>query len=348
MALYSSGTAVVGSLPYLSFVVTSRNDNHGGRLLFRMQTFVDCLADQCNRYRLPAELVLVEWNPPPNQPQLAEALRWPKPGSCSVRIIEVSAEIHQRFEHSEKLGLYQMRAKNAGIRRAQAPFVLATNVDILFSDELMGFLASKCLREDRMYRIDRCDVPADVPEGVPVTQLLEFCRRNVTRIHTRWGSIDAKTGRYADGAPPWKAIIGDFCGALTGRPREKRLHTNASGDFTLLSKETWFKIRGYPELAALSVHIDGLGCQTAYYSGVREQILAPPMQIYHIEHSADCSSKPEGDGALMARADSEIPQLPYSEYREIAIRMRRECRPIVLNQDNWGLQDHGLREQRVC
>ena len=42
---------------------------------------------------------------------------------------------------SERLPLFQMIGKNVGIRRSRAPFVLATNVDIIFSDALFSFLA---------------------------------------------------------------------------------------------------------------------------------------------------------------------------------------------------------------
>ena len=313
-----------------------------------MQTFIDCLLDQCRRYQLPAELVMVEWNPPDDQAQLAQALNWPGDRNCSVRVIQVPPDIHQRFEHSDKLGLYQMRAKNVGIRRARAPFIIATNIDILFSEELIAFLAARRLKEKCMYRVDRFDVPTDLPVGLPVHRLVDFCRQNVIRIHTRWGSIDAKTGHYYDGAPRWKAIIGDLCVMLARRPREKRLHTNASGDFTLLSKANWFNIRGYPELATLSMNVDGLGCQIAYFSGARERFLSKPMQIYHMEHSTGSAWGPEGDGAFMARTDSEIPRFAYSQYRELAIRMRRERRAILLNGDNWGLRDDRLPEMTVC
>jgi hypothetical protein len=36
--------------PYLSIVVTTRNDNHGGDLLLRTQTFVKGLIHQCNKF----------------------------------------------------------------------------------------------------------------------------------------------------------------------------------------------------------------------------------------------------------------------------------------------------------
>src|SRR5215471_5953131 len=106
--------------PYLSLVATARNDNHGGNLLGRMQVFVDAWINQCKRHGLRAELILVEWNPPADKPGLSEALRWPADtGPCQVRIIQVPPEIHRRYHHAEALPLYQMIAKNVGIRRAR-------------------------------------------------------------------------------------------------------------------------------------------------------------------------------------------------------------------------------------
>ncbi len=313
-----------------------------------MQTFLDCLTDQCKRYQLPAELVIVEWNPPADCPRLADALKWTNNRNCSIRIVEVPPKVHRQFAHSDIVRLYQMIAKNVGIRRAKGSFIVATNVDIVFSEELMAFLASRRLREDCMYRVDRFDVPSDLPSELPVHQLLEFCRGNVIRIHTRWGSTNAKTGKYYEGSSPWKAIITDIGMTLAGRKREKRLHTNASGDFTLLSQAAWFKIRGYSELHTLAMNIDGLGCQTAYFSGLRERVLSRPMQIYHIEHSTSSAWKNEGDGASRARTDSGAPRLSYAEYRELAMRMRRERRAILLNGDGWGLRDRQLPEIIIC
>ncbi|MDB5305838.1 MAG: hypothetical protein JWO38_40, partial [Gemmataceae bacterium] len=75
---------MAGEGPYLSVVAAARNDDHGGNLLGRMQLFVNGLLEQCRRHRLPAELVLVEWNPPPDRPRLADALRWPAGSPCAV------------------------------------------------------------------------------------------------------------------------------------------------------------------------------------------------------------------------------------------------------------------------
>src|SRR6516225_10229947 len=130
------GAALSGDdAPQVSFVVTARNDDHGGGFLQRMQVFVTALLAQATRHGLRSELIIVEWNPPLDRPRLADALRWPaRPGPCRVRIIEVPPWLHRRYQYSEKLPLFQMIAKNVGIRRARGRYVLCTNADIVFSD----------------------------------------------------------------------------------------------------------------------------------------------------------------------------------------------------------------------
>ena len=72
---------------HLSIVAASRNDDHGGALLHRMQHFIDGFVAQCCRHSLSAELILVEWNPPLDRPRLKEVLRWPADlGPLSIRM----------------------------------------------------------------------------------------------------------------------------------------------------------------------------------------------------------------------------------------------------------------------
>ncbi len=177
--------------PYLSFVVTARNDNHGGDFLKRMQIFVHGLLEQARRHRVHCELIIVEWNPPAGKPLLAEALSWsPLSPYCSVRIIEVPPHIHNEFDFSEGLALYQMIAKNVGIRRAKGEFVLATNIDLLYSDRLFQAFASRSLRKGMMYRIDRLDAPANIPVSRSLDEQLSFCKKNVIRVNARTGTFN--------------------------------------------------------------------------------------------------------------------------------------------------------------
>ena len=176
--------------PYLSVIVAARNDDHGGNLLRRLQIFVNGLVEQTNRHELPVELILVEWNPPADRPSLAEALQWPADrGFCQIRLIEVPRDLHARYSHAESLPLYQMIAKNVGIRRARGEFILSTNLDILFSDELFRFLAQRTLERDRMYRIDRHDVDASVPADAGVVEQLAYCQTHLLRVNAREGTF---------------------------------------------------------------------------------------------------------------------------------------------------------------
>jgi hypothetical protein len=172
-------------VPYLSIVVTSRNDDHGGKSLQRLQAFINGLLNQCEEHQLSAELIVVEWNPPDDRPRLARALGWPDKRSCGVRIIEVPVDLHSRMRHSESLPLYQMIAKNVGIRRARGHYVLATNIDILFSDQLIRFLPKRQLEANTLYRIDRWDVLAGVPVNASLTEQIDYCRSHLIRLNRR-------------------------------------------------------------------------------------------------------------------------------------------------------------------
>jgi len=175
--------------PYLSVVVTTRNDDHGGDPLKRLQALVNSFDEQCRRNRLDAELIVVEWNPPTERPSVASQLRLPDSIFCTYRFIEVPPNLHQRLQYADVLPLFQMIAKNVGIRRARGRFVLATNIDIIFSSELMRLIASRSLEPGVLYRVDRHDIEADIPADAPLDAVMEYCQTHQLRVHTRWGSV---------------------------------------------------------------------------------------------------------------------------------------------------------------
>ncbi len=176
------------SAPHISVVVAARNDNHGGNMIGRMQAFIDSWIRQASRYHLSSEIIVVEWNPPADRARLKDELRWPGDmGPCEVRFIEVPREVHDRLPNAATIPLHQMIAKNAGIRRARGQFVLATNLDIIFSAELMQFLGERRLEHRKMYRMDRTDVASHIPAGATVNELLAFCESHIRRIFAREG-----------------------------------------------------------------------------------------------------------------------------------------------------------------
>ncbi|MFH1137556.1 MAG: tetratricopeptide repeat protein [Pseudomonadota bacterium] len=325
--------------PYLSVVVTARNDNHGGDLLRRMKIFVDGLIAQLDRRHIASELILVEWNPPEDRPRLTAALAWPKSVCCDIRIVEASHEIHRRFKHGEHLPLYQMIAKNVGIRRAKGDFILATNVDILLNDELMDYIAAGKLEKGKIYRIDRYDVRSDVPDGRPVQEQLEFCRNNVIRVCERYGIRDFTQGRF-------------HLHSLTpemqrekGLPISIPLHTNGCGDFTLMSGPDWSGLRGYPEFDMFSMHLDSILCHQANLSGISEVFLEDPRRIYHIEHGSGFTPESHQSGSLYQRLEENgVPYLDNSKLRGLLERIRTNPKAIPINGAGWGIAGEALPE----
>ena len=500
---HTSGPAAHSVLPYLSVVVAARNDDHGGNMLGRMQAFLDAWLGQARRYQLPSELLIVEWNPPSDRPRLMEVLRWPLDLSpCQVRFVEVPSEVHQRFRNASAIPLHQMIAKNVGIRRARGEFVLSTNLDIIFSAELMHFFAERCL-EQVMYRIDRHDVAKDLPANASVDEILSYCESSTLRVFASEGdfqlsrdgfrkldsrdilppssgihlgagwspvqSLDGAVFRWVDpqaelffeppiagprglrvaaevgpsaGLVPVTLQVLDPLGAtlaeakvttrcdlclhipndsvlskllirvhgagipLTHYPRILNLrvlelaceaagkapefnressggqwrleveatksafewsssyyaaspfasriknaeyvHTNACGDFTLLSRTDWNALRAYPELPISPMHIDSLFCYAAYHSGIRQLILREPKRIYHIEHLSAAGWTPEGEEARLARiAAKGLFEVSYSEFSKWVDLMRRYDAPVFFNGENWGLGDVCLPERNV-
>lgn len=377
----------------LSFVVTTRNDDHGGNLLRRFQIFANALLEQANRHSLSAELIVVEWNPPPG-PRLHDVLKLRgKSDLFAIRFIEVPPEAHGMVRNSDVIPLFQMIAKNVGIRRARGEFILATNPDLLFSDALISFLASGKLHHDFMYRIDRHDVPAELPENVSLDKQLGWCAANVLRIHRRRGSFSSKRQllsrleklnpivwvialmdaykRLRGQLPPWPVIwqrlrrpslsvikesltklLAAFYAsrrlmgrALRGASRYldplPKVHTNACGDFTLMSRQRWFMLRGYPELPLWSMHIDSLLCYMAVASGVRERTLRPPARMFHVEHHNSWVVMTPDE---RLRTFSMKPWIDIGLINQIWDSMYRSRRAIEFNDKMWGLAEWCLDE----
>lgn len=304
--------------PYLSLVVTTRNDDHGGSMLQRFQSFLDHLDDMSDRHRLAMELIVVEWNPDPERAPLVEVMSWPKSAHLRTRIITVPPSVHKAHDNHDKFPLFQMIAKNVGIRRAQGEFILATNIDLIFSDELCAFLASRSLDPDCFYRIDRHDIGAErLPEGLTWQERLSFCEQNIIRVQGQYGT-------YTWGNP-----------SRTGDPQ--KLHTNACGDFTLLSRSRLQELKGYPEFHLWSIFIDGLLVHAAAATGLKQVILRDPCRIYHIEHDLGWAKTTE---PIKVR-----PSLDYhGQYVPLCKSIMAARKPLDINKIDWGLNGLDLQE----
>jgi hypothetical protein len=315
-----------------------------------MRLFVAGLLEQTRQYRFPVELVFVEWNPPAGRPRLHEVL--PKPGAedcLTLRYITAPPSIHQRFRRAPDIPLFQMIAKNVGIRRARGRFILCTNIDLLFSDALFRTLASKCLREDTYYRANRCDVPETINPAWPFSEQLAWCERNIGRrlgrdLRYRNISLELVGLQHKSRAKKWvfdKMALGMSLYWSSEKKKYFQLDLFACGDFTLMSRQAWEAIQGYVELDLYSLHIDSLGVIAANALGYRQHVFPPEACTYHISH-------PDGWETLSSLAKvkflSERPALDYALVMEVGMEMLAKPKPYDLNAPNWGYADVEMEE----
>jgi len=336
--------------PYLSIVTSSRNDGHGGNILKRMQLFVKGLIEQSNRHDLHTELLIVEWNPPPDRPLLQDILPRPQVSDkLALKYIEVPAEIHSRYKRSKEIPLFQMIAKNVGIRRAKGEFILCTNVDLLFSDALFNIIASKKLEKKFYYRANRCDVPDGIDMSWNLERQLDWCSKNIIRRLGRDpGFKNINLEHFGLNNNSWfKKWAFDILSMRMKMfwPLEKRkyylIDSFACGDFTLMAKEAWLDIQGYLELDLYSIHIDTLGLIAATALGYVQYIFPKSACTFHIDHPSGWESM----GPLQKlRFLEERPGIDYSLIFETGLYALKKGGRLNLNASTWGFNDLALKE----
>lgn len=347
-------------VPRLSVVAASRNDDHGGDPLVRTQLFINALAFLAEKYRVPVEIVMVDWNPVAGRSGLAGVLQLPADSSfCTGRVITVPAELHRRFKYGENLAFYQMIAKNAGIRRARGDFVLSTNIDILFSEELFRLMTTSELRSDRHYRVDRIDIAPGLPVTSSLAEILAHTRTAPIRANRRFAPAPLLelAGTRLSAPSDWQSLhlpghvrcraLEDGLAVEVDRDAPMSdLHTNACGDFALMSREAWHEQRGYPEFEAFSFNIDSIGLLQSHYGGFTEVSLLPPFAAFHLEHSLGSGWTPEGEKKLFHRLDERRILNPDWRFLNSLVEHLRAAPGLtVMNRGHWGLADFDLPEE---
>ncbi len=112
-----------------------------------------------------------------------------------------------------------------------------------------------------------------------------------------------------------------------------KVHTNACGDFTMLARQHWLSLRGYPEIPRYPLHIDSFFCYVASAAGLRERTFRAPRRMYHLEHS---SSWVVLDVEERVRLCSQRPWLDYALLKSLWAKMRSDGRPYLHNDGSWG------------
>ena len=233
--------------PYLSIVLTGRNDDFGGNFAGRLFG-----ALQYNHARLEAaglayELVFVEWRPVPGKPLLSDELRRQLPEiNERLTTIEVDARYHSAFTQNPRLQFHEFIAKNVGIRRAAGAHVLATNSDVYLSGKIVSWLAEESLQPRTLYRATRVDLKSGLDQHYLAEDAFAD-ERNYEAVNTM----------------------------------KSPFFTNGAGDFLLLEAGAWAELRGFNEVfRAAKIHIDANFCYQAAAAGMA--IVDTGARIFHV------------------------------------------------------------------
>lgn len=349
------------SNPYLSVVVATRDDNHGGDPQARLKAALGVYKKQAEALKFPIEYIIVDWNSPKGSTGIYPQVKsWDfKSEYLQIRVIEVSEAIHRKLDEA-KIPFYQMIAKNVGIRRSKGKFILASNIDIFLDDALMQLISKRTLSETRMYRSNRVDLDHKILINLKNSKLFVIGDKMKTRIHARNGSFlktDLRIFFQTENLQiPIASSRVPFSSALKERLRLWKkhfrvfgspgfgLHTNGCGDFTLLSQNAWRALRGYPELRVFSFHIDSIFCHQAHESGFHEHVFADTLVHYHIDHSDGWT--PETNDELLKRLRKNNTPFIENQFDILVEACRRTTKPIF-NSSDWGLIEYLLPEHTI-
>jgi hypothetical protein len=175
---FSSFSASSAHKFYVSVVMAGRNDDWQGSFIDRLRMSIHAFTSYAEEFGLTMEVLVVDYNPPPNQPSLSTASLplfphrdHPPWKYAEVRFVTVSNAIHQLINQQPMWSgysahLFEYVAKNAGLRWARGEFVLVTNPDILPGHELMRFLCARNLNSSKFYTLSRTDLRTDVPSAM--------------------------------------------------------------------------------------------------------------------------------------------------------------------------------------
>ena len=330
--------------PYISFVIAGRNDNYGGDFNDRLQNSFNLLAAQLEEYQLDSEFILVNYNPMRKKPPLFESIEWPKDRrQCKIRIITVPEQIHKTYENPTvrlTAPLYEFIAKNTGIRRAKGWYICATNPDLVYDPFLIRFLSKKILEEEKYYRANCCNYKKIELDGTNLpSDLIKEIQKNSFEIHLKGMSypVDFSTENFRLGYEILKIKNQHNLLKKTGKTEtlpDNFYHNSSSGNFMLMHSNKWHQLKAYPEDTLISAYTDALMVVIAESSGMEEVLFDWPVFLQ--DHSRQ--NNPDDD------VTNKNIQTMNSRFIKEGKEMLRKKKPIIRNDENWGLKGVELEE----
>ena len=344
--------------PYLSIILAVRNDNYGGDFNQRLENMLKWNIHFFEHYEVQIEFILVNYNPVLENSPLFESVQFPENRKyCSIRMITVTSDIHQKYSDPKIrkiVPVYEYIAKNAGIRRAKGEFILSANPDVLFHPFFIKWLSQRPLKKDHYYRVDRCDFTA-ISEIQPEkgNENLDRIFQNIFKIFLKGQTVNVPVKSFGPKSLSefrvengnrikhnfWLLQNLDYANknslSVNYDNITDRFHCNCAGDFFLMHRDHWISLKAYPENTFLSIHTDALFVIVAAAAGMTEIELDWP--VFHQDHERRYSGEDD-------KRNEEIRKM-FRLFVKEGEKMLNEGNPRIFNDEFWGLHTEILKEE---
>lgn len=237
--------------PFLTLVLTGRNDSYGGDFTDRFFRTLRFNHRELTARQIPYEIAFVEWAPAAGTPLLLDLLvaAVPEldPHTCSWYVVDPTYQ--QALSLNPHLEYLEFLAKNVGVRRARGQFVLVSNCDVFLGRHVLDVLQQRALQPGVLYRAPRHDLKLAVDPSRVDWALLEDPRNLAGPAHVL--------------KPPYMG--------------------SATGDFVLLDRTSFHDIRGFNEIYRVArIGIDRNLLVKVLSSGLAIADIGGP--VYHVNH----------------------------------------------------------------
>ncbi len=344
------------SHPYCSIIFVNRNDNYGSDQKQRIELFIKYYEIVVKKYPGIFEFLICDWNPPENKQSLEEAFKWDN--LQNVTHYSILKEIHQQLCPDNSRPILDYVGRNFLARRAKGEFIMIINQDILLSQSLIDFIGQEKLKKNYFYRCDRYDFKFEDFKFETLEEFKKQADENLIAKHIRslnfkipcsyfigdekfnelktvahkkekydakenlinskFFSLKRKLNRIKDFFVKYDIDVFFY--------KRYFLHTNASGDFIIMSKKAFFKVRGFPQSYKFYMHTDSYMCVQLLAAGYKQIIFDRPHTVYHNDHSRlDRESRPES--------------MTYAQHAEIFAKILLGRESFKRNDKNWGLRN---------
>ena len=243
--------------PYISVVLSGRNDEAMGDFTGRVQAFIDHFSIAAWAMNMSAEIIVVEWNPPAARSALASVLKSGAPHNrLPVFIASVSPALHARLSKASSTEFFEYAAKNVGIRLARGSWILVGNPDSLFTLPMLTFLSLRRLTPGHFYRAHRDNIGRGQWPSIgsrpwlqqPFGRLAQLEARSQFSLH--WSSMeggrqlvsDSSVGTCSFGHVPSSRQL------LHAAQSTDQPYAVAPGDFLIADSSTWNALGAYPDI----------------------------------------------------------------------------------------------------